>query len=135
MANLVRTAKGKLIDMNQLYLDNQKSIALGNASRNARGDIVKHGKVVKTVEELRAEYDEANSRSTSATVPLSNGKKIEEIASKEVEELKPVVARQKVVKSKKEKPAEQPMNDFLSLSDIVNNTTVDEAVVPQSSDE
>ena len=73
MANLVRTAKGRLIDLNQLVMDNQKSIAIGNGHMNARGDIFQHGKVVKTVEEQRKEYEEVEAKiSVSKSVPVSS---------------------------------------------------------------
>ena len=102
MSNYVRTARGKVIDMHQLFVDNQKSIAVGNASLNARGDLVKHGKVVKTVEERRAEYEVANS-SSSTTISLAPDSKLtEEKAMKEVEEFKVTPKPKKVKKEVKE---------------------------------
>ena len=102
MSNYVRTARGKVIDMHQLFVDNQKSIAVGNASLNARGDLVKHGKVVKTVEERRAEYEVANSRSSTTISLAPDSKLIEEKAMKEVEEFKATPKPKKVKKEVKE---------------------------------
>lgn len=102
MSNYVRTARGKVIDMHQLFVDNQKSIAVGNASLNARGDLVKHGKVVKTVEERRAEYEVANSRSSTTISLAPDSKLTEEKAMKEVEEFKVTPKPKKVRKEVKE---------------------------------
>lgn len=102
MSNYVRTARGKVIDMHQLFVDNQKSIAVGNASLNARGDLVKHGKVVKTVEERRAEYEVANSRSSTTISLAPDAKLTEEKAMKEVEEFKATPKPKKVKKEVKE---------------------------------
>lgn len=102
MSNYVRTARGKVIDMHQLFVDNQKSIAVGNASLNARGDLVKHGKVVKTVEERRAEYEVANSRSSTTISLAPDSKLTEEKAMKEVEEFRETPKPKKVKKEVKE---------------------------------
>lgn len=52
-----KTYKGKSIDMDQIAIANGKSVALGNAKMNARGDVLgEGGKVVKTREETTKEY-------------------------------------------------------------------------------
>jgi len=50
MSNLIRSANGKMIDMEQIRLKNEKVIALGNMGVNARGDVV----VKKEVPQSRA---------------------------------------------------------------------------------
>lgn len=135
MSNYVRTARGKVIDMHQLFVDNQKSIAVGNASLNARGDLVKHGKVVKTVEERRAEYEVANSRSSTTISLAPDSKLTEEKAMKEVEEFKVTPKPKKVKKEVKEEVVvpvqetadtksenkEPETNDnYFSLKDIIH---------------
>lgn len=135
MSNYVRTARGKVIDMHQLFVDNQKSIAVGNASLNARGDLVKHGKVVKTVEERRAEYEVANSRSSTTISLAPDAKLTEEKAMKEVEEFKVTPKLKKVKKEVKEEVVvpvqetadtksenkEPETNDnYFSLKDIIH---------------
>lgn len=130
----VRTAKGRILDMDSLFLANQKSIALGNASLNARGDIVKHGKVVKTVEERREEYDVANK--TTKTISLSPDSEIlENNILKNVQEIKPEKKSEKKNKSDKgttvvfeessdsEKKSKSKVEDesFLGLSDIIKS--------------
>lgn len=135
MSNYVRTARGKVIDMHQLFVDNQKSIAVGNASLNARGDLVKHGKVVKTVEERRAEYEVANSRSSTTISLAPDSKLTEEKAMKEVEEFKVTPKPKKVKKEVKEEVVvpvqetsdtksenkESETNDnYFSLKDIIH---------------
>lgn len=42
-----RTNNGKVIDMEKLALLNQKVVAAGNMPVNAKGDILKDGKIVK----------------------------------------------------------------------------------------
>ena len=126
MANLVRTAKGKVIDLNQLFMDNQKTVALGNAKMNARGDILKNGKVVKTVEEQRKEYEEANERTNvSKTVPVSSSDKLDKILENEIQELKSSKPKNKSSKSSKEETVNTQSNfdnenEGLSLNDILN---------------
>jgi len=55
MANVYTTSRGKHIDMNRLKLLNEKTIAVGNAGVNARGDQVKGGKIIKSREEIAQE--------------------------------------------------------------------------------
>jgi len=117
MANMVRTARGNLVDMNQLFMDNQKGIALGNASLNARGDKVKNGKVVKTVEERRAEYEQSNERVTKTVSVGVDSKKIEEILKKDVEELTSMTP----VKKTEPKVSEEKVSEGFSINDILNN--------------
>lgn len=51
------TMRGEVIDMERLRLANGAQVALGNASKNARGDIVgQGGTVVKTQEQIEAEW-------------------------------------------------------------------------------
>jgi len=57
MADVRRTAMGNAIDMDRIRLSNEKTIAIGNAKVNARGDkLGPGGKVVKTKAEIMAEY-------------------------------------------------------------------------------
>lgn len=117
MANLIRTAKGRLIDLNQLAKDNQKAVALGNGHMNARGDILKHGKVVKTVEEQRQEYEEANmeTKVTKSVAVSSNSEKLEEVFKKEVEELKPAHPK----KAPKPAPLKEPVKPVVNEASVV----------------
>lgn len=56
----IRTMRGKQLDMAGLIARNSHTIALGNASMNARGDIVKNGKVIKLREQITMEYNQHN---------------------------------------------------------------------------
>lgn len=63
MANIKRTAKGVSIDMDQLRLANEKTIAIGNAKTNARGDLLgQGGKVIKSRAEIMKEYHRMNTQ-------------------------------------------------------------------------
>lgn len=46
-----RTAKGKTIDMEAMRIANEKTVAAGNMKVNARGDVLKGGKIVQTAKE------------------------------------------------------------------------------------
>lgn len=64
MARIVRSMRGKEVDMEKLNLKNETTPAVGNMKVNARGDeIGKGGKVVKTREEILDEYYKKNPRS------------------------------------------------------------------------
>lgn len=55
--------RGEVVDFNKLRLANANRPALGNASMNARGDIIGQGGVVlKTQEQIDAEYEAAMAR-------------------------------------------------------------------------
>lgn len=49
------TFRGTVIDMDSLRRENEKTIAVGNMSVNARGDRVKNGVITKTAEEIARE--------------------------------------------------------------------------------
>lgn len=50
-----KTSAGRTIDMEKLKLYNEHVIAVGNADTNARGDLVRGGKIIKTREQLAKE--------------------------------------------------------------------------------
>jgi len=63
MGKLYRTLQGKEIDMERLSLKNETAPAVGNVRMNARGDeLGTGGKIVKTREEILAEYYSKNPR-------------------------------------------------------------------------
>lgn len=58
---MVRTMRGQFVDMARLAAENATKIALGNASMNARGDIISHsGTIIKTQEQITREYNASN---------------------------------------------------------------------------
>ena len=74
MARKYRTAKGKSIDMEAMRSANEKTIASGNMSVNAKGDLIKRGKVVKTVKERATERHKTVKQTTQASLkkPLAS---------------------------------------------------------------
>lgn len=48
---IYKTNKGKILDMEAMRQQNEKIIAAGNMSVNAKGDIVQGGKIIKTAKE------------------------------------------------------------------------------------
>ena len=60
---LVRSMRGKEVDMEKLNLKNEELPAVGNAKVNARGDeLGAGGKIVRTREEVLSDYNKQNPR-------------------------------------------------------------------------
>lgn len=58
---MVKSYKGKEVDMVSLAKKNEKTVALGNAHMNGRGDrLGRGGKIVETREEMLEKYYNAN---------------------------------------------------------------------------
>lgn len=69
---MARSAKGKEIDMEAIARTGEQTVAVGNASMNARGDLIgKGGKIIKTREQLTREYHQ-NSANSVKNVPISS---------------------------------------------------------------
>lgn len=68
----VRTARGQTIDMGALIKQHQNDIALGNGHMNVRGDIVKKGKIVKTVEERRRDMGKFDFSKLQKQTPVAS---------------------------------------------------------------
>lgn len=83
---MVRSIKGRELDFEVIIKQHSKDIALGNASMNARGDIVKNGKVVKTVEERRKEYYQLNPLDKQTEILINQDLMRREEATKTLEE-------------------------------------------------
>ena len=63
MGKVHTTMRGKELDMEKLSLRNELTPAVGNVRVNARGDeIGEGGKIVKTKEQILAEYYQRNAR-------------------------------------------------------------------------
>lgn len=61
MGKVYKTMQGKLVDMEKLMSQNELMPAIGNIKVNARGDeLGPGGKILKTREEVLAEYYENN---------------------------------------------------------------------------
>lgn len=61
MSKVYKTARGKVVDMDQLRLNNEDAIAVGNMKVNARGDeLGPGGEVVRTRNEIMNEYYKLN---------------------------------------------------------------------------
>ena len=48
---MVKSYRGQEVDLNKIVKDQGDNMSLGNTKLNGRGDIVNHGKVVKSTEE------------------------------------------------------------------------------------
>jgi hypothetical protein len=69
MGKLYTSLQGKQIDMEKLSLKHETTPAVGNVRMNARGDeLGEGGKIVKTREEILAEYYEKNPRAVKEEI-------------------------------------------------------------------
>jgi hypothetical protein len=67
--------RGKVIDMEQLNLKHETIPAVGNMKVNARGDeLGPGGKIVKTREEILADYYSTNPRAAREDAPAERKK-------------------------------------------------------------
>lgn len=75
MGKLYTTMRGKQIDMEQLNLKNETLPAVGNMKVNARGDqLGAGGKIVKTREQILADYYKNNPRAVTEEIVNRKGK-------------------------------------------------------------
>lgn len=106
---MARSYRGKDVDMVSLAKKHEKTIALGNAHMNARGDILgKGGKVVKTREEQLKEYYEGN-RMTETTVNLKDSESTREVES----ELKQI-SEEDLRRPARAKPTKKPVYEDIT---------------------
>lgn len=76
---MVKSYRGQEVDLNKLAAEQGKTMSLGNTNLNGQGDIVRHGKVVKSRAERLAEWLDSHKESTSVNFA-------EDAFSKKVEE-------------------------------------------------
>jgi hypothetical protein len=75
MAKAYRTMRGREVDFEKLSLRNENTPAVGNMRVNARGDeLGAGGKIIKTREQILADYYQNNPRSVD-TVGITGNKK------------------------------------------------------------
>jgi hypothetical protein len=56
----IKSLRGRVIDMTNIMAKHGNKVAVGNAKMNAQGDkLGKNGKIVKTHQEISAEYNQA----------------------------------------------------------------------------
>lgn len=75
MGKTYRTALGKVIDMDNLRLANEETIAIGNMKVNARGDeLGPGGKIVRTRNQIMDEYYKLNTPVPSDSLPEADNR-------------------------------------------------------------
>ena len=103
-----RTNQGQQIDMDALGLKNEKEIALGNMSINARGDkIGKGGKVIAERNQVAREYYQNNPKAVVQSVSIKDA-----VDDKPVVEQSESIVKPKKAKVKKTKEDEMPNGDI-----------------------
>lgn len=107
----VKTMRGQTLDMSRLIAQNEKTVALGNASMNARGDIVgAGGQVLRPREQVSQDYYNRNPkavkqvalRDISAEVFVSPAQALADLAPKPAAKAE---APKAPVETVKDKPA------------------------------
>lgn len=58
---MVKSYRGQEVDLNRIIKEQGKTMALGNTNLNGQGDLVKHGKIIKTKEQRNKEWNETHS--------------------------------------------------------------------------
>lgn len=67
MANKVRTHRGRLIDLDEIKIKNQETVAIGNMNVNARGDqIDEYGRVIRQRDEIARESNKKIKSTTNS---------------------------------------------------------------------
>jgi len=70
MSKIYRSALGRSIDIDQLRLSNEETIAVGNMKVNARGDeLGAGGQVVRTRNQIMNDYYRLNTPTVDSTTP------------------------------------------------------------------
>jgi hypothetical protein len=70
MSKIYRSALGRSIDIDQLRLSNEETIAVGNMKVNARGDeLGAGGQVVRTRNQIMNDYYRLNTPTVGMTAP------------------------------------------------------------------
>ena len=76
MGRIYTSVRGKEIDMEKLSLRNEKTPAVGNVRVNARGDeLGPGGKIIRTREQVLADYYEQNPNALREEVAARGSKK------------------------------------------------------------
>lgn len=74
MGRTYTSMQGKEIDMEKLALQNETTIAVGNARVNARGDeIGPGGQILRTREQVLQDYYENNPRAVKDEIAIRGG--------------------------------------------------------------
>ena len=72
MSKLYKTAQGRYLDIEQLRLANEETIAVGNMRVNARGDeLGPGGEIIKTRNEVMADYYKLDTPTIRASYPTA----------------------------------------------------------------
>ena len=73
MKGMIKSMRGEVLDMAAIAARNSHVVALGNASMNARGDIVdRSGNVLKSREVVVQEYYNSNPKAVTQSVSLKD---------------------------------------------------------------
>ena len=107
---MVKSYRGQEVDLNKIVREQGDNMSLGNTNLNGRGDIVKHGKVVKSRAERLEEWMKSH-KSESTSVNMANDGKLEgfeeEIARVNTFEDKKVAKPKKNIEPKIEEKVEE----------------------------
>ena len=82
MGKAYRTARGQIVDIETLAMQNEKTIAAGNLGVNAKGDKVRGGQVVQSAAERVAPYHKSRKETTTGSIRPKIKAKEDEVVEK-----------------------------------------------------
>lgn len=102
---MVKSYRGQEVDLNRIIKEQGNAMTLGNTSLNGRGDLVRHGKIVKTKEQRVKEWNE--------THPMERAK-ADISYDKNMEKVEEEMSKQNAFDEKRvAKPKKQPKPNFI----------------------
>ena len=96
MSRVYKTARGKMVDMDQVKLSNETAIAIGNMKVNARGDLIDgwNRPIDNRTQQVQKQYDRQLTNVRDEPVPTSAVKPVTAIEDQENPKIiKPSTAR------------------------------------------
>jgi hypothetical protein len=132
MANVYRTARGKMVNLDQLKLVNEEVVAVGNMRVNARGDQLGVGsQVSKTRNQVMDQVYAIPDTGYSPNDASGYAERQAIMAAKSAKELTDLANNLTVnVESKEEAPAPQPVARGSLADSIAKQTTVTQEPLP-----
>ena len=105
MGKQYRSAKGIPVDMEALRTANENAVAVGNMPVNAKGDIIKGGKVLKTAKERITPHYAAKKQVAKTSL------------KPQIKEEKPVIKTEAIAPQAKKVPIAEPVKTVKTRKD------------------
>lgn len=116
-----KSFRGKTVDMEELRLSHEKTIAAGNMNTNAKGDrLGAGGEIVETAQAISRRHYSTTATSTKTGVSIKNDKPAAEVFPDDTPAAKKPAAKKKPVKKKapaKQTEVEMPDGNIMVVDD------------------